>query len=141
MVGKECARSYFAGIICVCLAAAATAFTLFVLFRHADLVARVGFAEEQTQIFDAMRAKARKSDVVGAIGCLKYTLSYYPSGTKQIPGSKLDLMVERSRRHAIEDIIEELRHKSGKDLGDDPEDWINNLQPPNGEFGVTHNRG
>jgi hypothetical protein len=85
---------------------------------------RVAFASEQTQIFDDMRAQALQSDPTGAVGCLEYVVSYYPSGSKQETGSRLDRIVERERAVAVRDILAYLRAKSGEDLGDDPEKWI-----------------
>jgi hypothetical protein len=85
---------------------------------------QVAFASEQTQIFDDMRAKALQSEAAGAAGCLEYVASYYPSGSKQDAGSRLDQMVERERTLAERDIIAFLRTKTGEDLGTSPEAWI-----------------
>jgi hypothetical protein len=85
---------------------------------------RVAFASEQTQIFDEMRTKALHSDAAGAVGCLEYVVSYYPSGSKQETGSRLDRMVERERTLAERDILAYLRTKTGEDLGENPEVWI-----------------
>jgi hypothetical protein len=85
---------------------------------------RVAFASEQTQIFDEMRSRALKSDAAGAAGCLEYAVDYYPSGSKQETGSRLDRMVERDRALAVRDILACLRIKTGEDLGDSPEAWI-----------------
>ena len=60
------------------------------------LTIRVAFASEQTQIFEDMRAKALRSDAETAANCLRYVVWYYPSGSKQEVGSRLDRMVERS---------------------------------------------
>ena len=89
----------------------------------------VSFASEQTQIFEDMRTKALQSDVAGAACCLEYVVGYYPSGTKQQTGSKLDRMVERERAHAERDIIAYLRTKTGQDLGQSPEAWIQKYAP------------
>jgi hypothetical protein len=84
----------------------------------------VAWASEQTQIFDEMRTKALQSDAPGAAGCLEYVVGYYPSGSKQETGSQLDRMVERGRTLAARDIIAYLRAKTGEDLGESPEAWI-----------------
>jgi hypothetical protein len=89
----------------------------------------VSFASEQTQMFDEMRTKALQSDAAGAAGCLEYVVGYYPSGTKQQTGSKLDRMVERERALAERDIIAYLRAKTGQDLGESPEAWIQKYAP------------
>ena len=71
-----------------------------------------------------MRLGALRSDPAEAAGCLEYVVSYYPSGTKQEAGSRLDRMVERERALALRDILSYLRVKMGEDLGEAPEAWI-----------------
>lgn len=93
-------------------------------WNYGWLKIRVAFASEQTQIFDDMRAKALRSDPAGAVGCLEYVVSYYPSGSKQETGSRLDRMVERERALAVRDILAYLRAETGEDLGENPEAWI-----------------
>ena len=65
----------------------------------------VSLASEQTEIFESMRAEALKSNTVGAAENLRYVINYYPSGSKQETGSRLDKMVERERASAVRDII------------------------------------
>lgn len=88
------------------------------------LAIHVALADEQIAIFDEMRTKAERSDPAEAAGCLGYVANYYPSGTKQTKGSRLDKIVESARAHAIAAIIADLRKRSGKDLGDDPNRWV-----------------
>jgi hypothetical protein len=88
------------------------------------LKVRVAFASEQTQIFDEMRTRALQSDAAEAAGCLEYVVGYYPSGSKQETGSRLDRMVERERTLAARDIVAYLRTKTDEDLGESPEAWI-----------------
>ncbi len=90
----------------------------------ASLHVRVAFASEQTEIFEEQRHSALTADPLGAALELEYIVGYYPSGTKQIAGSRLDQIVERQRRRAAMDIIAYLRAKTGEDLGDDPQKWI-----------------
>lgn len=85
---------------------------------------RVELARGQIEIIDATKRNALQSDLAGAADCLRYVLDYYPSGTKQIPGSRLDRIVETQRSNAVETIISHLRQKSGEDLGEDPHKWI-----------------
>jgi hypothetical protein len=54
----------------------------------------------------------------------EYAVGYYPSGTKQIQGSTLDLLVERVRGCVAREIIANLRARTGQDLCEDPESWI-----------------
>lgn len=107
----------------------AICFGLFVLcgslfWNYGWLKIRVAWAREQTGIFDEMRSRALASDEARAADCLKYVVGYYPSGSKQEAGSKLDLIVERERAIAVRDIIAYLRTKTGEDLGANPEAWI-----------------
>jgi hypothetical protein len=94
------------------------------LWSHGWLTIRVAWASEQTKIFDEMRTRALQSDPATAAGCLEYVVGYYPSGSKQKSGSRLDGMVERERALATRDIVAYLRTKTGEDLGESPEAWI-----------------
>uniref|UniRef100_A0A7C2JZV7 Uncharacterized protein n=1 Tax=Schlesneria paludicola TaxID=360056 RepID=A0A7C2JZV7_9PLAN len=82
------------------------------------------FANEQTEIFAEMRAKAVGSGSYDAAQCLDGVVGYYPSGTKQVTGSRLDRIVERARGEAVAAIIAHLRQVTGEDWGDDPQAWI-----------------
>ena len=93
-------------------------------WSYGSLKIRVAFASEQTQIFDEMRTRALQSDAAEAAGCLQYVIGYYPSGSKQESGSRLDRMVERERTLTVRDIVAHLRTKTGEDLGERPEAWI-----------------
>jgi hypothetical protein len=90
---------------------------------------RVSFADDQTRIFADMRSKALVSGHPEAARCLQYVVSYYPTGTKQTPGSPLDQTVERARVRATADIIAHLRSSTGSDLGSSPEPWIQKYAP------------
>ena len=93
-------------------------------WSHGWLTIRVAWASEQTQIFEDMRTRALQSSPTEAAGYLQYVVHYYESGSKQQPGSRLDRMVERERQRAARDIIAYLRTKTGQDLGESPEAWI-----------------
>jgi hypothetical protein len=71
-----------------------------------------------------MRTRALQSSASDAAGCLQYVVHYYESGSKQETGSRLDRMVERERQRAAQDIMAYLRIKTGQDLGESPEAWI-----------------
>lgn len=85
---------------------------------------RTELARGQIEVIEEIRREALKSDVTGAVDSLRYALEYYPSGTKQIPGSRLDRIVETQRVEAVQAIIAHLRIKAGTDLGSDPRKWI-----------------
>lgn len=101
---------------------------------------QLSFADEQREIFSEMVGKASEAirldppDVKAAVGFLDYAHSYYPSGTKQTSGSRLDRIVERSRSLAELQIIEMLRVSSDADLGTDVEAWIRKF----GNQAVSH---
>ena len=102
---------------------------------HAILSIHIAFADDQTRVFEEMvdRASAALStsppDVTTAIGSLKYLHYHYPSGTKQVVGSRLEQIVERSRHIAEKRIMDMLRVATGDDLGDDPEAWLERYFP------------
>ncbi len=106
------------------LCAVSLATAAFGWWQHLRLSIRVAFADEQTEIFDTMRSQALAGDATEAARCLQYVVSYYPSGTKQVPASRLDRIVERSRARATADIIAHLRATTATDLGVMPEPWI-----------------
>lgn len=108
------------GIVCVGLLALCGS----LLWSHEWLTIRVAWASEQTKIFEEMRTRALQSNTSEAAGCLRYVVHYYESGSKQETGSRLDRMVERERQRATQDIIAYLRTKTGQDLGESPEAWI-----------------
>ena len=98
-------------------------------WNYGWLKIHVAFASEQTQIFDEMRTKAMQSDPAGAAGCLQCVVNYYPSGSKQETGSRLDRIVERERTLAVREIIAHLRVKTNQDLGENPDVWIQKYAP------------
>jgi hypothetical protein len=108
------------GVISVCL----LVLCVFLFWSHGWLTIRVAWASEQTAIFHEMRTQALRSDPAGAAGRLEYVVGYYPSGSKQEAGSRLDRMVERERTLAAQDIVAYLRAKTDEDLGESPETWI-----------------
>ena len=97
-------------------------------FSYGSLKLRVAFAHGQIDVFDSTRSKAMNSTPIEAAGYLEYAANYYPSGTKQVPGSRLDVIVETARSNAVREIIGYLRQKSGKDFGDDPQKWVEALK-------------
>jgi hypothetical protein len=88
------------------------------------LTIRVAWAEGQTAIFEEMLDKALHGDAHIAAECLGYVAGHYPSGSKQVPGSRLDRIVERERTRVSRMIIDHLRSKTGQDLGANPNAWI-----------------
>ena len=108
------------GVICIGLVVLCGS----LVWSHGWLTIRVAWASEQTKIFHEMRTRARTSDPAGAAGCLEYVVGYYPSGSKQKAGSRLDRMVEHERTLAARDIVAYLRIKTGEDLGESTEAWI-----------------
>jgi hypothetical protein len=102
----------------------------YIAASHLSLVARAAMAEEQTEIFEYMVTRTAEAvsqsppDVRAAVGHLRYAHQYYPSGTKQVAGTRLDKIVERCRWLAEMRIIDMLRKATSEDHGADAEAWI-----------------
>ena len=88
------------------------------------LTVRVAWAEEHTALFQKMLDTALPGDARIAAECLGFLDGYYPSGSKQVTGSRLDRIVERERTRVSRMIIDHLRSKTGQDLGANPNAWI-----------------
>ena len=77
--------------------------------RYIGLRIRVALAEEQTRYFqEAMEQAQQKQSLDEVAALIQGVRNYYPSGSKQKPGSLLDSMVERSRSNAIATLQERL---------------------------------
>ncbi len=122
---SSCKKWGFAFLSCLLMLSLIVVY-LFWTLTSLTLVER--FAKDQVQVIEETRNRALQADVFEELKCLEYITGYYPSGTKQTTGSSLDYIVERFRKGAIKDVISDLRMKSGKDLGNKPEDWINELK-------------
>jgi hypothetical protein len=97
---------------------------------YAVLESQIAFAEGQVATFSAIKASAVKSTNPKDIsGQLEYIINYYPSGTKQSAGTRLDRIVENARSNAIADVLDRLRATTGRDLGDDPREWLKKYPP------------
>lgn len=92
--------------------------------KHVERNLRMAFAKGQVRIFQQMCERCRDADAESCADYLSYALHYYPSGTKQRRGSSLDEVVETARQWAVNEMIAELRRKTGEDLGNDPVKWI-----------------
>jgi hypothetical protein len=90
---------------------------LFVGFLYGRLALRVAMAHDQIEIFEEMRLKASTNSPQEAAECLQYVQNYYPSGTKQPSGSRLDRIVETARSNAVREITVRIQ--------------TNRLPPPN----------
>ena len=109
------------GILCVLM----VVHSGFLLWDMAFLGLRVAFADEQTQIFDDMRAQALASTSPRVIAdSLQGATDYYRSGTRQQAGSPLDRIVERHRTAVVRDIITHFRRTTGEELGESSDPWI-----------------
>jgi hypothetical protein len=82
------------------------------------------YADAQTEVFDELRQEAMAGDLQKAVECLENVACHHLPGTKQVEGSSLYDIVERARRSAVREIIANLRQRTGKDFGDDPDTWI-----------------
>ena len=98
--------------------------------HHGMLQLKVAFADEQVRVFEDMKQSASNTNDPHQIaGFLGYTVSYYPSGTKQVAGTPLDRIVEASRADAVATIIARFRLVTGRDLGGKPAPWLREYTP------------
>jgi prepilin-type processing-associated H-X9-DG protein len=98
--------------------------------KYTMLKLNVAFADGQVAIFEDMKASANgTTDPQQLSGKLEYVMNYYPSGSKQKSGTQLDRIVELARSNSIAVIIGRLRIVTGKDLGNDPKDWVGQYPP------------
>ncbi len=102
-------------VVVALIAGCLLALSAYLVVTKVILHARIALAEEQIDIFYAMRDKAAVSSPDEAAACLEYLVGYYPSGTKQVTGSRLDLIVERVRRNVAEEIISDVRVRAGSE--------------------------
>lgn len=93
-------------------------------YQYGKLRLRLTMANEQVKIFELMRVKALAVSPKEAAECLKYVQDYYPSGTKQVTGSRLDQLVEAARAGVMREMLDELRSRTSQDVGSDPAKWI-----------------
>src|SRR3954467_12199315 len=128
MGAMETRRSRKTWILCLVLVTILAALLVKCCADHASLSLRVAAADEQIEVFGEMRTKAIQGEATQAVDYLEYTVNYYPSGIKQIQGSRLDRSVERARQDTIQQIIANLRMKTGKEFGGDPMVWITALK-------------
>jgi hypothetical protein len=109
--------------------------------RHGWLRVQAALAEEQTLYFEeAMEKGLQSSRPEDIVGYMNGIMNYYPTGTKQTTGSHLDHMVERARRLAVDDLIRHLKSKTGLELGNDPEKWIERFGTEKGQPGGAANQ-
>lgn len=79
-----------------------------------ELRVRVALAEEQVEVFIDMLEESRGSSATEMNQRMEYAGNYYPSGTKQIPGSALDVLVENVRSHVLADFSILLEEKGNR---------------------------
>jgi hypothetical protein len=84
--------------------------------------ADVRYAHDIVGGFQGWRDLALKAEPAGATGYLEQLA--FPEGQPSPFSGSLSYFVETQRRRAVKDVIDYLRAKTGKDLGDKPEAWI-----------------
>jgi hypothetical protein len=91
---------------------------------------QVALADGQITTFNEIAASGNSAtDPRILSGKLEFLLNYYPSGSKQTKGTQLDRIVETARSNSIDRIIIRLRSTTGKDIGNDPQQWLNEYPP------------
>ncbi|MGE3807245.1 MAG: hypothetical protein AB7K24_21490 [Gemmataceae bacterium] len=96
----------------------------YLFYLYGEQSVRVAAAHASIEIFERLKDEACTEPPGKAVDKLVYIRNYYPSGSRQRAGSRLDEIVEHARRHALRDIILHLQKIAPRDLGDDPEVWI-----------------
>lgn len=71
----------------------------------------VGFAHEQIIVFEELKQKTKNGTIKEAEDCLNYAITYYPSGSKQPIGTRLDVIVETARTNAVYSITDSIKQK------------------------------
>jgi hypothetical protein len=97
-------------------------------YSHVRMQWHVGAAEDQVQAFTINAQDSRFGDEGRSLRALTFVVHYYPSGMRQQRGSALDTIVELNRRLCIDQILEDLRKKTGKDFGQSPEEWLDAME-------------
>jgi hypothetical protein len=82
----------------------------------------VQYAHDVIGRFNSQRDLAIKGELSETIQYLEHL--HFPDGQPSPFTGSLSYFVETQRRRAIHDIIVHLRAKTGKDLSDKPETWI-----------------
>jgi hypothetical protein len=97
--------------------------------KYTTLRLRIAYADDQITVFSArIYSSDSITNPMQLADQLDYLVHYYPSGTKQDKGTKLDRVVEGTRSIAIAAIITRLRDITGRNLGADPQLWITEYQ-------------
>ena len=108
-----------------------TAGILIVLFFLTDMSRNTEVAYARRVVFGLQHDRdwALQSDAPQAAKILGYV--HEGTNTKQKPGSPLDEICTLQRSNVIHDIVAYLRAKTGEDLGEQPEPWIQKYAPKN----------
>lgn len=89
------------------------------LLAHAEAKIQIFFEQSQPQPTESASELIERLD---------YIVHYYPSGTIQDSGSRIDRIVECARSMAIDRILLRLRITTNLDLGRDPNKWIEHFR-------------
>ena len=95
-------------------------------YTHVRMLVDVMCAGDTTDVIDQSINRPSKG-LNNDLECLHSVINYYPSGSRIRQGSTVDRVVERARSWAVAKIIDDLRKPTGKDLGDDPQNWLKTL--------------
>ncbi len=106
-------------------------FFIVVIHFLGDMTRNVEVAYAQREVFGLQRYRdeALGTNVPEAAKRLSY--ASYGLNMKQREGSPLDQVCNLQRTNVIRDIIGYLRTKTGEDLGNKPEPWIQKYAPKN----------
>jgi len=100
-------------------------YTLWSLYTICLTSVQIASSDMNVDIFWLQVEHSRSvSDPKAITECLDHVIRAYPAGTIQNRGSLLNSITETSRKMAVQLIIEELKRKTGEDLGYDAKAWI-----------------
>ncbi len=89
-------------VFAVIIVAALTAVVIYQACMMFSCRIHIAFAREQVEYFDFLESKApaanREAEILELMQSVE---TYYPSGTKQVPGSHLDEVVKSRRRKTL----------------------------------------
>ncbi len=95
--------------------------------KQMELSTQIGYARRVVFELQEWRDSALRAEVAQAAEKLKWASQGHNS--KQKEGSPLDQICSNQRTNVIRDIVAYLRTKTGYDLGDNPQAWIDKYAP------------
>ena len=81
-------------------------FAIYFAISNSLLKAKISYAKDQIEVINTIKNNVKnKKDKTFIMESIKEIRNYYPSGTKQITGSNLDIIVEKEREEAVQYLL------------------------------------